>query len=261
MDKPVFWEVFSLTTEQRALLFVRPILPVKFWIFSCYQFTPLFFLYPLNTKTPTHRLLRFWWHFIYKTSRDLVIVFGKRGVGVEGVCLVRNWFSLALRQGWKVIALTMTSPSGGDTESLCVWSFWVRVITCLHSTYMFVACSVFVLFYFYYVFCLYLSGGVCCWLCDEVCLIRPRQKYRRRSRVIPKGERSIRKDTPRRQRHHAHHLLHTQIAHSCRYTLQHKLQHTRNKSNTHVSTLLTALFLAVPQVPLHWHVTDGHINK
>lgn len=46
---------------------------------------------------------------------------GSRGGSGGGVCLVRNWFSLGLRQGWKVVALTMTPPQMSQWTFLCIY--------------------------------------------------------------------------------------------------------------------------------------------
>lgn len=46
---------------------------------------------------------------------------GGGGGSGGGACLVRNWFSLGLRQGWKVVALAMTPPQ------MSQWTFFVHL--------------------------------------------------------------------------------------------------------------------------------------
>lgn len=105
------------------------------------------------------------------------------------------------------------------------------------------------------------EGGcvrMCGWSRDEVCLIRPELKLRRRREVIPKGEKqSIRKDTPHLQRHSAHHLLHTpmQIHTSSAHTATHTWK------TSHKDTSVRFGYCTKPQVPPHWHVIDRRINK
>lgn len=149
------------------------------------------------------------------------------------VCLVRNWFSLELRQGWKVVALEMT-PSPNETPNLFVHLCPDNGVSCCLSRHVYVC----------WMRVNVLSARVWGWSRDEVRLIRPRLKHRRRREVIPKGvKRSIRKDTPLPPpappcpSPATHFYADTHSSTYCS-TLRHT--HETNPTNTQVSTPLTA---------------------